>query len=77
MKTEAKGFTPWAASMYGKECRRLYLFDAPFDHASLQKKYCCAVPLAAVFRILTVNKVLVPIAKYEKKDYKISVDLVL
>ena len=51
---------------------RLYLFDAPFDHASLQRKYRCAV-----FQILAVGKVLVPIAKYEKKDYKISDDLVL
>ena len=56
---------------------RLYLFDAPFDHASLQRKYRCAVPLAAVIQFLAVGKVLVPIAKYEKKDYKMSVDLVL
>ena len=56
---------------------RLYLFDAPFVHASLQRIYRCAVPLAAVFQFLAVGKVLVPIAKYEKKDYKMSVDLVL
>ena len=53
------------------------MFDAPFDHASFRRKYRCAVPLAAVFQILAVGKGLVPIAKYEKKDYKISVDLVL
>ena len=32
---------------------------------------------STVFQILAVGKVLVPIAKYEKKDYKISDDLVL